>query len=276
MSSIVLMIWINDDPIQGNILKISTIVEPRIAFGEYREGQRVRVKCPGFGIQSGVIGKIGDDSKRKEFQELLAGPGFKKLVETVCGGKPMEKESGPYLVEDIDAIASKSDDGLTTGTAAPIRIPRIKKKRSLRDMHQDGSENEAYSNNGSEHGEITSDDDLQLINRPLKKKTKTQTTNQDIEALKVKKDVAKTKRDAQKAREKVGQMVSSVLVDGDGHVDTPSVSEKLIAIVNNTNTILAMVHQLFEKQADIERQLAEITSCKQCVKAMYKVTSPCR
>ncbi|XP_021354899.1 uncharacterized protein LOC110451292 [Mizuhopecten yessoensis] len=35
-----------------------------------------------------------------------------------------------------------------------------------------------------------------------------------------------------------------------------------------------MVHQLFEKQAEIERQLAEITSCKQCVKAMYKKLKP--
>lgn len=59
MAMIVLMIWINDDPIQGNVMKIGNIVNPRKNFNDYREGDRVQAKCQGFGIQTGVIGKIG-------------------------------------------------------------------------------------------------------------------------------------------------------------------------------------------------------------------------
>lgn len=53
-----LMIWINDKPITGNILKLSAIVEPRKAYEDYREGEEVKARCQGFGIVTGVIGKI--------------------------------------------------------------------------------------------------------------------------------------------------------------------------------------------------------------------------
>lgn len=52
------MIWINDKPITGNILKLSAIVEPRKAYEDYREGEEVKARCQGFGIVTGVIGKI--------------------------------------------------------------------------------------------------------------------------------------------------------------------------------------------------------------------------
>lgn len=59
MSSIVLIVWINDDPVQGNVLSMKNIQEPRKAYTEYKVGDRVTAFCPGFGKQPGVIGKIG-------------------------------------------------------------------------------------------------------------------------------------------------------------------------------------------------------------------------
>lgn len=53
-----LFIWINDDPIRGNVLRISTIVEPRQSYEDYAVGQKVIVKCPRMGKFDAVIGKI--------------------------------------------------------------------------------------------------------------------------------------------------------------------------------------------------------------------------
>jgi len=56
-------IWINDDPVTGNVLNLSNIIEPRKALEDYREGEKVKAKCPSYGHQIGVIGKIAGKSK---------------------------------------------------------------------------------------------------------------------------------------------------------------------------------------------------------------------
>lgn len=56
---IALFIWINDDPITGNVLRISNIVHPRCGYDDYKVGQKVLVKCPGMGKFEAMIGKIG-------------------------------------------------------------------------------------------------------------------------------------------------------------------------------------------------------------------------
>ena len=53
-----IFVWINDDPITGNVLNMKSVVEPRKPLIDYKVGDRVLAKCPGFGIQTGVIGKI--------------------------------------------------------------------------------------------------------------------------------------------------------------------------------------------------------------------------
>jgi len=53
-----LMVWVNDDPIKGSVLKLSSIVEPRRALEDYREGEEVQARCQGFGVCTEIIGKI--------------------------------------------------------------------------------------------------------------------------------------------------------------------------------------------------------------------------
>ncbi|CAC5396066.1 unnamed protein product [Mytilus coruscus] len=63
----VLIIWVNDDPIKGNVVKVTNIAEPRKAFNEYSVGETVKSKCPGFrGVHSGVIAMIGYQEKSAE------------------------------------------------------------------------------------------------------------------------------------------------------------------------------------------------------------------
>ena len=58
MKYFAIFMWINDDPVTGNVLNLSNIVEPRKPLEEYKEFQQVLAKCPGYGLQRGVIGKI--------------------------------------------------------------------------------------------------------------------------------------------------------------------------------------------------------------------------
>ena len=56
-----IFVWINDDPVTGRVLKLSNITHPRRDYDEYFEGQEVDAKCPGFGINKAVIGKISGE-----------------------------------------------------------------------------------------------------------------------------------------------------------------------------------------------------------------------
>ena len=40
-----LIVWINDNPIQGNIIKLSSIIEPGKPLEKYEEGDTVQAKC---------------------------------------------------------------------------------------------------------------------------------------------------------------------------------------------------------------------------------------
>lgn len=61
-----LFIWINDEPIRGNVLKLASITTPfyfsnelqRRDYERYEVGQEVEAKCPYFGINTAIIGKI--------------------------------------------------------------------------------------------------------------------------------------------------------------------------------------------------------------------------
>ncbi|XP_053404744.1 uncharacterized protein LOC123558217 [Mercenaria mercenaria] len=83
MMALALIVWVNDDPITGNIIKLSSIVEPRKPFSEYKEGETVRAKCHGFGIVQGVLGKITDENGRKDLEDILKGDRFMLLVKKI-------------------------------------------------------------------------------------------------------------------------------------------------------------------------------------------------
>lgn len=62
MKLFAVIIWINDNPIKGNVLNLNNIVEPRKELSKYEEGDLVSAKLSGFGIPKGIIGKIGGKS----------------------------------------------------------------------------------------------------------------------------------------------------------------------------------------------------------------------
>lgn len=53
-----IFVWINDDPVTGNVLNLTNIVEPRKPIEDYKENEKMKVKCPGFGIQDAILAKI--------------------------------------------------------------------------------------------------------------------------------------------------------------------------------------------------------------------------
>ena len=53
-----IFVWVNDDPVTGRVLKLSNVTHPRRDYEDYFEGQEVDAKCPGFGVNKAVIGKI--------------------------------------------------------------------------------------------------------------------------------------------------------------------------------------------------------------------------
>lgn len=54
-----LFIWINDDPVTGNVLNLRNIIDPRWPPEQYTVGLKVEARCPGFGKQDAIIGQIG-------------------------------------------------------------------------------------------------------------------------------------------------------------------------------------------------------------------------
>lgn len=56
-----IFIWYNDRPVTGNVLRLTSIVEPRKAVDAYVVGEKVSAKCPRYGTQPAVIGKIGGE-----------------------------------------------------------------------------------------------------------------------------------------------------------------------------------------------------------------------
>lgn len=51
-----LIVWVNDTPMTGNVINVDNIVKPRWKESrlEYKEGDTVVAKCPGFGTPEGV------------------------------------------------------------------------------------------------------------------------------------------------------------------------------------------------------------------------------
>ncbi|XP_033729589.1 uncharacterized protein LOC117318748 [Pecten maximus] len=78
-----LIIWEHDRPITGNVINMVNIVTPRKAICEYREGERVSARCKGFGVPDGVIGKIAEESQRKDLEDILRGEEFESLVKKI-------------------------------------------------------------------------------------------------------------------------------------------------------------------------------------------------
>ncbi|XP_071943872.1 uncharacterized protein [Antedon mediterranea] len=88
-NSIVLIIWVNDNPITGTIFNSKSIIEPKDIIPKV--GNYVTVRFPGFGRQRGIVGKIGDESMRSSFKDILKGDEFLTLVDTVCKSKKAEQ-----------------------------------------------------------------------------------------------------------------------------------------------------------------------------------------
>ena len=53
-----LIIWVHDNPVDGNIINLTSVVEPRKPVSDYHEMEIVKARLKGYGIQEGVIGKI--------------------------------------------------------------------------------------------------------------------------------------------------------------------------------------------------------------------------
>ncbi|CAC5417454.1 unnamed protein product [Mytilus coruscus] len=89
----VLIIWVNDDPIKGNVVKVTNIAEPRKAFNEYSVGETVKSKCPGFrGVHSGVIAMIGSLEEKNQLEDCLKGDQFHQLIKKYVN-KDQEKST---------------------------------------------------------------------------------------------------------------------------------------------------------------------------------------
>jgi hypothetical protein len=57
--TIVLILWVHDEVVKGNIVKIHDIKTPRVRPSEYKVGDFVSAKLSGFGTPEGRIVKIG-------------------------------------------------------------------------------------------------------------------------------------------------------------------------------------------------------------------------
>ena len=59
MSQFVLVLWLNDTPVTGNVINLKLIKSPRKPVEEHQVGKPVFTKCPGFpGKFPGILGKI--------------------------------------------------------------------------------------------------------------------------------------------------------------------------------------------------------------------------
>jgi len=59
MTLFALFVWKNDDPITGNVLSLTNIVDPRKPICDYKVGDVVSVRLKSFGNPEGIIGLIG-------------------------------------------------------------------------------------------------------------------------------------------------------------------------------------------------------------------------
>ncbi|CAG2206502.1 unnamed protein product [Mytilus edulis] len=104
-----IFIWVNDDPVEGNVLKLSNITEPRLDFSKYTEGQKVKAKCPNFGIVDAVLGKIADTSDRNTLTFCDAcGQGVERGVVHRCPDiQQIEEEE--TVKEDVTGTLSSNN-----------------------------------------------------------------------------------------------------------------------------------------------------------------------
>ncbi|VDI25224.1 Hypothetical predicted protein [Mytilus galloprovincialis] len=111
----VVIIWVNDDPIKGNVVKVTNIAEPRKAFNEYSVGETVTAKCPGFrGVHSGVIAMIGSLEEKNQLEDCLKGDQFNQLVKK-------------YVNKDQEERTEKISDKTTSVVEKPV-VPAKKRK----------------------------------------------------------------------------------------------------------------------------------------------------
>ncbi|XP_071138265.1 myb-like protein K [Mytilus edulis] len=120
----VLIIWVNDDPIKGNVVKVTNIAEPRKAFNEYSVGEKVTAKCPGFrGVHNGVIAMIGSLEEKQQLEDCLKGDQFNQLVKT-------------YVNKDQEERTEKIPDKTSSKTpvvekpVVPVKKRKIQKEQS--------------------------------------------------------------------------------------------------------------------------------------------------
>ncbi|XP_071123885.1 uncharacterized protein [Mytilus edulis] len=113
----VLIIWVNDDPIKGNVVKVTNIAEPRKAFNEYSVGEKVTAKCPGFrGVHNGVIAMIGSLEEKQQLEDCLKGDQFNQLVKT-------------YVNKDQEERTEKIPDKTSSKTPVEKPVVPVKKRK---------------------------------------------------------------------------------------------------------------------------------------------------
>jgi len=62
-NTIAIALWVDDKPIQGSILLLKQIEQPRRDVSAYKEGDTVKAPCRGFrGLHKAILGKIGSKS----------------------------------------------------------------------------------------------------------------------------------------------------------------------------------------------------------------------
>ncbi|XP_060607334.1 uncharacterized protein LOC132759560 [Ruditapes philippinarum] len=129
--SFALMIWINDNPVTGNAVRIRQIVEPRKAYHEYRDGETVKVKLARFGIVEGVIAKLGDgtEESKKILEKEIDSPKFIDLVKKYC---PNVQRSETVTEETASAnTALCTAENKKRKSSKPRAITEKKKKYDL-------------------------------------------------------------------------------------------------------------------------------------------------
>ncbi|XP_060574901.1 uncharacterized protein LOC132732484 [Ruditapes philippinarum] len=175
-----LIVWVNDDPIQGSVVKMTSIVEPRLPLDQYKEGQEVKARCQGYGIFTGVIGKIADHLGRKDLMGILADDRFSSLVDKILkerevstpvgneeknqtpesGMPPANKETGKKKKNKEDKNAAKKDRVELERAANELELTELQASLcTQRQPAKDMTELQEPSQRQPEKGMGTYDDD---------------------------------------------------------------------------------------------------------------------
>ncbi|XP_048246522.1 uncharacterized protein LOC125377413 [Haliotis rufescens] len=229
-NNFILVIWIKDHPVTGNVVSIRNIVSPRRPYYEYAVGQTVDARCPGLGTFQGMIGAIGDS--KKNLQQLLAEDKFPQLVQRI--------------VNDIPPAHPKINTGSSEENQSDLQ-------------ERDEIQLEVAGNN-----------DYPVQPVPKKRKIDVQEKQKDKEAQEAKKDQAKKKKKATDARDSGNRLQSLAVIGPGLPDSVEQLHEKLNKMDDKMSQLLFLRQQDQEMLRDMQAQIDNFKSCRACVKGVYR------